>query len=571
MQSITAELDVPGEMSDGTVLRANIFRPSGGTDLPVLLTRLPYGKDMPLGSSILDPIIASRRGYMVVVQDTRGRFTSEGDWYPMRAEHEDGRDTVDWASRLPGADGGVGMYGASYFGFTQWAAARERPPALKAMIPTVTWADPLNGVVYRAGAFELGLQAQWNLNMGGDVLLRRYREDPAKLAATFGALIHDFDGLGGGGYASLPLRDYAPLSRHGVAPAFFDAMDDPMGPGNPMVEPLAVAGWRSQVTVPTFNIGGWYDIFTADTIANYRAMRAAGRPSRLLIGPWSHGGFANPIGQRNFGFASQAMLIDLRSDLMSMQLRWFDHWLRGIDTGMLAEPPVQIFVMGANRWRYEEDWPLQRAGTVPYYLHEGGRLGTAEPGREMPDGYEYDPSDPVPTLGGATLLTSEYRSGAYDQREIEARTDVLTFTSDELEHDVEVTGPVEVHLWATSSAPDTDFVARLSDVLPDGRSFNLTDGIIRARFRDHRRGTSPSLIEPGRPYEYVIDLWATSNAFLAGHRIRLAVTSSSFPRWDRNPNTGHDFGVDAELRVARQRILHDSEHPSHMLLPVVPS
>ncbi|HEX4215574.1 MAG TPA: CocE/NonD family hydrolase [Candidatus Dormibacteraeota bacterium] len=571
MQSITAEFDVPGEMSDGTVLRANVFRPSGASDLPVLLTRLPYGKDLPLGSSILDPIIASRRGYMVVIQDTRGRFTSEGDWYPMRAEREDGRDTVDWASRLPGADGGVGMYGGSYFGFTQWAAARDRPPALKAMVPTVTWADPQNGVVYRDGAFELGLQAQWNLTMGGDVLLRRYREDPAQLAATFGALIHDFDGLGEGGYASLPLRDFPPLGRHGVSPAFFDGLRNPMEATNPMAEVATVAGWRSQVTVPTFNIGGWYDIFSADTIANFRAMRAAGRPSRLLMGPWSHGGMANPIGQRNFGFASQAMLIDLRSDLMSMQLRWFDHWLRGIDTGMLAEPPVQIFVMGRNRWRFEDDWPLERAETVPHYLHQGGRLGTTEPGQELPDGYEYDPANPVTTLGGATLMTSEYRSGAYDQREVEARTDVLTFTSEELEHDLEVTGPIEVHLWASSSAPDTDFVARLSDVFPDGRSFNLTDGIIRARFRDHRKGMSPSLIEPDRPYEYVIDLWATSNVFLAGHRIRVAVTSSSFPRWDRNPNTGHDFGADAELSVARQRILHDREHPSHVLLPVVPS
>jgi uncharacterized protein len=571
MQSITAEFDVPGEMSDGTVLRANVFRPSGGHDLPVLLTRLPYGKDLPLGSSILDPITASRRGYMVVIQDTRGRFTSEGDWYPMRAERDDGRDTVAWASQLAGADGGVGMYGASYFGFTQWAAARDQPPALKAMIPTVTWADPLNGLAYRAGAFELGVMAQWNLSMGADVLLRRYRQDPVKLAETFGALIHDFDGLGVGGYASLPLREFPPLKRHGVSPAFFDGLRNPGEENNPIAEMTTVASWRSEVTVPTFNIGGWYDIFAADTIANFRAMRAAGRPSRLLMGPWSHGGFANPIGRRNFGFASQAMLIDLRSDLMSMQLRWFDHWLKGVDTGMLAEPPVQIFVMGTNRWRFEQDWPLERAEAVPYHLHQGGRLGPTEPGQELPGGYEYDPANPVPTLGGATLMTSEYRSGVYDQREIEARTDVLTFTSDELEHDLEVTGPIEVHLWATSSAPDTDFVARLSDVFPDGRSLNLTDGIIRARFRDHHLGAAPSPIEPERPYEYVIDLWVTSNVFLAGHRIRLAVTSSSFPRWDRNPNTGHDFAADAELRVARQRILHDREHPSHVLLPVVPS
>jgi putative CocE/NonD family hydrolase len=237
---------------------------------------------------------------------------------------------------------------------------------------------------------------------------------------------------------------------------------------------------------------------------------------------------------------------------------------------MLRQPPVRIFVMGTNRWRYEEDFPLERAEIVPHYLHQGGRLDRTPPGEEPPDRYAYDPAHPVPTCGGALLMTPDFPAGPRNQQGIEARPDVLTFSSEPLGEDVEVTGPIVVRLWAVSSATDTDFVARLCDVFPDGRSFNLTDGILRARYRSWRHGEPVSLIEPGRPYEYEIDLWATSNVFRAGHRIRLQVTSSSFPRWDRNPNTGHEFGVDTELVVARQEVLHDREHPSCVLLPVMP-
>ena len=236
---------------------------------------------------------------------------------------------------------------------------------------------------------------------------------------------------------------------------------------------------------------------------------------------------------------------------------------------MMAEAPIKLFVMGANVWRDEQEWPLARAINTPWYLHANGELSRERPGGEAPDRYDYDPTDPAPTRGGALVMTPEYRSGPFDQRAIEARPDVLVYTTSPLERDTEVTGPITVHLWAVSSAPDTDFVARLTDVFPDGRSFNLTDGIVRARYRGFAQGEPPSPIKPGRPYEYVIDLWATSNVFKAGHRIGLQVTSSCFPRWDRNPNTGHPFGADAELRVAHQEILHDREHPSHVVLPMV--
>jgi putative CocE/NonD family hydrolase len=299
-------------------------------------------------------------------------------------------------------------------------------------------------------------------------------------------------------------------------------------------------------------------------------MRTTGSPTKLLIGPWSHASQRNPVGERTFGFGAQAGLINLQQDLATWQRRWFDHWLKDIDTGILTEPPITLFVMGANLWRDEHEWPLARADETRWYLHADGVLSREVPGAELPDHYTYDPADPVPTRGGATLLTPEYPAGPFDQSPIEARPDVLIYVTDPLESDTEVTGPIRMQLWATSSAPDTDFVARLTDVFPDGRVINLTDGIVRARYRDVAQRATPTLIEPGRPYAYDIDLWATSNVFGAGHRIGLQVTSSSFPRWDRNPNTGAAFGADATVQVAYQTILHDTEHPSHVVLPLIP-
>jgi putative CocE/NonD family hydrolase len=568
-QAITVDIDVPARMRDGTLLRANIYRPAGEGRWPVLLTRLPYGKDLPLGGSVLDPVQAARRGYVVIVQDTRGRLASDGDWYPFRSEADDGVDTIAWAADLPFSDGQVGMYGASYFGYTQWSAAVEQPPALKAMVPFITWADPLNGLVYRGGAFELGLGASWNLMMGLGQLFRRYGRDPRALGPALMAWAHESDALGTTGYASLPLAEFAPLRRQEVAPAFFDWMGAPLDCTQEPYSYLTILGKHDQVQAPTLNVGGWYDIFLAGTITNFQAMRAQGKPAKLLIGPWTHGGTSNPIGERNFGFGAQAGLIDLRMDFGSLQLRWFDHWLKGADTGMMAEAPIKLFVMGANVWRDEQEWPLARAVDTPWYLHTDGGLSPERPASETPDRYDYDPADPAPTRGGALLMTPEYPGGPYDQRAVEARPDVLVYQSAPLERDTEVTGPITVRLWAVSSAPDTDFVARLTDVFPDGRSVNLTDGIVRARYRRLAQGEAPSPIEPGRPYEYAIDLWATSNVFQRGHQIGLQVTSSCFPRWDRNPNTGHPLGADAALQVAQQEILHDREHPSHVVLPLV--
>jgi len=581
-QQIITEFDVPATMRDGTTLRANIYRPAGEGQWPVLLTRLPYGKDLPLGTSLLEPSQVARRGYVVIVQDTRGRFTSEGKWDPFRYEALDGVDTIEWAAQLPFSNGSVGMYGGSYFGFTQWSAAVHQPPALKAMIPFITWNDPFNGITFRGGALELGLMANWQLNMGLNVLMRRYANDPKALGYAISMLVKEMDAMGPQGYWSLPLKDFEPLKQQDVAPAFFEAIIAPLD--REQAEHLTILGKHENVTVPTFNIGGWYDIFLQDTLSNFTIMRQhgstpEGRQSKLLVGPWAHSAYINPVGELNFGFGASAAYIDLQIDFLSLQVRWFNHWLKGIDSGMLLEAPIKIFVMGANVWRDEQEWPLARAVETRYYLHSNGHantldgdgsLSTSMPGAESFDQYAYDPANPVITRGGALLMSPEFPAGPFDQRSTEAREDILVYTTPVLEQDVEVTGPISVHLWAASSGPDTDFVARLVDVHPGGYAQNLTDGIIRARYRNFTQGEAPSLIEPGKAYEYEIDLWATSNVFKAGHRIRLDVTSSNFPRWDRNPNTGHDFGADAELLVAHQAILHDREHPSYVTLPIVP-
>src|SRR5260370_11937524 len=288
------------------------------------------------------------------------------------------------------------------------------------------------------------------------------------------------DALGEEGYWFLPLGEFGPFKRHDIAQVFFENFSSPMDPEHPITQPLFIAGKQENVTVPTLNVGGWYDIFLQDTIDNYKYMREQGstqeaRQSKLLIGPWAHGAFNNPIGEMNFGFGSSAAFIDLQIDFMSLQVRWFDHWLRGIDTGMLNEAPIKLFVMGKNVWRDEQEWPLARAIETRYYLHcrghanslnGDGSLDTNVPGAEPSDQYAYDPATPVITRGGALLMTPEFRAGPFDQRPTESRSDVLVYTTPPLEQDVEVTGPIKVHLWATSSAPDTDFVTRLADAHP---------------------------------------------------------------------------------------------------------
>jgi putative CocE/NonD family hydrolase len=575
IREVTIQTDVPAVMRDGTTLMSNVYRPAAGGPYPVLLARMPYGKDLPFNSTYLDPVKAARRGYIVAIQDVRGRYASEGKFTPFVHEFEDGYDSVEWAAKLPGSSGSVGMIGLSYLGKTQWHAAVMRPPSLKSMAPGQTWGNHLNGAQMRGGARELGLiqfWAQTALALG--VLFRRYRGEPEELQVKLPELVGSIDMLlAGGGYDALPLTQLpdpdglTPFVRGGFA----------RGADDEGWDYLNIDGRYDRVEAPTFHIGGWYDCFIGETLRQYEAMkeRAAGiQPPRLLVGPWTHGEFGSTVGDLDFGIGSSGALLNYRGDLTEAHLRWFDATLKD-EEGLLEEkPPVEVFVMGENRWRGYEAWPVPGAYEERWHLHGGGRLSREGPGPNEPDEYDYDPRDPVPTVGGALLMAPIHRPGARDQREIEARPDVLVYTSEVLQEDYTALGPVHATVFAATSAPDTDFVVRLVDVYPDGRAIGVTDGVIRASEREAFpapgviRPAEPKPVEPGRIYEFSVDLWATGITFKAGHRIRVQVTSSCFPRWDRNPNTGE--GPDsARTEVARQRIFHDPERPSCVTLTIV--
>jgi uncharacterized protein len=556
---------------------SNVYRPADGDPYPVLLARMPYGKDLPFNSTYLDPVRAARRGYIVAVQDVRGRYASEGKFTPFVREFEDGYDSVEWAAKLPGSSGSVGMIGLSYLGKTQWHAAVMQPPSLRSMAPGQTWGNHLNGAQMRGGARELGLMQFWaQTALALEILFRKYRGEPQKIGEKLPELVGSIDTLlAGGGYDALPLTqlpdpdNLTPFVRGGFARGTEDEGWDY----------LNIDGKYDRIEAPTFHIGGWYDCFIGETLRQYEAMKerakAVGmRPPRLLVGPWTHGEFGSTIGDLDFGIGSSGAFLSYRGDLTEAQLRWFDATLKGEEGPLEERPPVEVFVMGENRWRGYEEWPVPGAHEERWHLHGGARLAREEPGRSEPDEYDYDPGDPVPTVGGAILMAPIYRPGARDQREVEDRPDVLVYTSEVLREDYTALGPVHATVFAATSAPDTDFVVRLVDVYPDGRAIGVTDGVIRASEREAFpapgviRSVEPKPVEPGRVYQYNVDLWATGITFKAGHCIRVQVTSSCFPRWDRNPNTGE--GPDsARTEVARQRIFHDPERPSHITLTIV--
>lgn len=590
IQEITVQKDVPATMRDGTTLAADVYRPGGEAadgEYPVLLTRLPYGKDLPLGTGYVDPVKAARRGYIVVVQDVRGRFGSEGEWTPFMNEFEDGYDTVEWAATLPGSDGRVGMYGVSYFGMTQWQAAVMQPPSLVSMAPGITWGNYLNGVQIRGGVRELGLRLYWSeAVLALDTLLRKYRDTPEKLQKLLPAQVAVIDDLPNE-YAVLPLEELPDPA--GVVPYMFEALDH--GVTSPVWEYLNIDGRHDRVEVPTFHIGGWYDTFIGETLRQYGEMKRlaeerGSRPPRLLVGPWSHGRFESTVGELDFGLASSGLLLNYRGDITDHHLRWFAATVKEDEASLEGQPPVQVFVMGEDRWRGYEEWPVPGSREERWHLHSGGgansRSGDGTLSREEPSGnvapsdrYDYDPEDPVPTLGGAVLMPAVYRAGARDQAPNEDRPDVLCYTSEVLAEPYTVLGAVHATLFAATSAPDTDFVVRLVDVYPDGRAIGVADGIVRASARETYpepgvvSPVEPSPVEPGRVYEYRVDLWATGLTFLPDHRIRLEVTSSSFPRWDRNLNTGEDTATSDRSEVAHQQVFHDPERPSHVTLTVV--
>ncbi|MBE3602674.1 CocE/NonD family hydrolase [bacterium] len=572
---IEKNIDIP--MRDGCVLKGDLFRPDSAEKLPVLLNRTPYDKKFPLISSLtLDAIRAANRGYNVVFVDCRGRFASEGVFTCFVDEGRDGYDTIEHVARQPWANGKVGTFGASYMGATQWLAAATRPPSLKAMVPSITASDYHDGWTYQGGAFSLFFNVSWTMTSLGLARLMRERATNPKAAEELGVVMGSIDTMRER-MDHLPLKEF-PMFRAG-APYFFDWLDHPYY--DDYWRALSIEERHAEIDVPTLNIGGWYDIFQGGTIRNYLGMRAhapgaAGRSAALMMGPWHHTlPMSSLVGAVDMGFRSSPISVDLDG----LQLDWFDHWLKGKSNDVAGAPPVRIYVMGRNEWRDEKEWPLPGTEWRRYYLHSRGRansaygdgaLATDAPGSEPPDSFLYNPLNPVPTNGGGLCCyPNSVPGGAFDQSMVEHRSDVLVYSTEPLAEDVEVTGPIKLTLYASSSAPDTDFTAKLVDVSPCGFARNLTDGILRARVRESQ--SSPRLMDPGRVYEFTIDLWSTSNLFKAGHRIRLEVSSSNFPRFDRNPNTGHDLFADAETQPALQTIRHDRNYASHLTLPVIPA
>jgi putative CocE/NonD family hydrolase len=551
-------------MPDGVKLSVAIWRPEGDSEkFPVVLVATPYNK---LDERLIgDAQFFAQRGYAYVSYDLRGRYDSEGTAYLYG--HKDGEDldvVFNWVAAQPWSSGKIGMYGGSYLGFIQWEGALHHNPNLTALIPEVSPDDHYDNV-YPSGAFQLSnsLDFLW-FCCGG--------------RTNVPISVMDWDDW----YRHLPLRDLADyagiqntvlwndLTSHPERDSYWPGVGERIAPGK------NGPGKYHLVEVPTFNISGWYDQVSQATINNFVGMATYGPATqrgthKLMMGPWVHGGLFQTR-QGDLTFPSEAA-----PNGRDLRLRWFDLRLKGIKNGFDEEPPVNIYVMGADRWRSECEWPLQRAVNTNYYLHSGGRansllgdgmLNAMAPEREPQDTYNYDPNNPVPTLGGNVAMHPA-RVGPYDQTSIELRSDVLVYTTPPLEADVEVTGPIVLKLFASTDRKDTDFTGKLVDVNPAGYAKILLEGVIRGRY--NKTFHEQHLLNPNEVNEFYVDLWSTSNLFKKGHRIRIEVSSSNFPKYDRNPNTGHTFGVDTEGLIARQRIFHDRGHPSHVILPVIPA
>jgi len=565
LPGVTLERDVPCRMRDGVTLFADVYRPEAKGTHPVILMRLPYDKTGAENIAYSDPSWYARHGYLVVIQDVRGRCLSEGEFIPFEHEIEDGYDSIEWAASLPGANGKVGMYGFSYAGATQLMPATLRPPSLVTVCPAMTGSQYYENWTYNQGALSLAFTMSWATQLAsGDA--RR-----AKDGAALGQLDMAFAGIHGWHWF-LPLAAYPPLT--GDFGGYFNDW---------LSHPTYDDYWRrwsidedySRLTTPALHVAGWYDIFLAGSVKNYLGMREgagtaeARAGQKLVIGPWVHMPWA-PVSDSPAGV--EPTVVD------DFQLRWFDQFLKGEETGVM-DAPVSLFVMGAEEWRDYPDWPPPGVEPVRLYLHSGGRansrfgdgsLSLDPPSDEPPDIFTYDPAYPNQTSGGHSCCFGFVSPmGPADQRASEAFNSVLVYTSEPLAEAQEFIGEATVTLFAATSAVDTDWTARLCEVHPDGRSINLKEGIVRARYRDSL--TEPSLLEPDRVYRYDISLGPISVRIAAGNRLRLTVSSSDFPQWDRNLNTGGPLFAEAltDAIVARQTVLHNGDHASYVTLPAL--
>jgi len=568
---VRVHLDLKVPMRDGVLLSADLYRPPAGERFPALLCRTIYDNQRPRD---VDWACAfAQHGYAVIIQDCRGRYDSDGVWDPYVCEAADGYDTQQWMGAQPWCNGTIGTYGVSYVGFTQILPAPFRSPYVKGLVPIANQEDNF-GHIYCDGVLQL--QNAINFAWIGNRTVQPY------LAFAFGAGLFGPGVIPGEGRKIVDAD--ALYRRLPLISALDDVVDRPayrLYLSHPTFDDYwksySMKGKYKDVDTPALFITGWYDNLVHEQFKCFAGWTREARSqatrerTKILVGPWHHNalGSADRSGDVEFGPAAAV-------DLVNVHLRWYDRRLRGAPNGVDDDPAVRLFVMGANVWRDEREWPLARTVYTKYYLHSrgranslsgDGRLDETPPQAEPSDAYSYDPEHPVPTLGGQSMMRGN--TGPKDRRAVEARDDVLVYSTDPLPRDVEVTGPVSLVLYAASTAVDTDFTAALVDVHPDGRAISICEGIVRARFREST--DTETLIEPGRIYAYRISLWETSNVFLRGHRIRVELSSSNFPRFNRNLNTGEALATGSRWQTARQMVMHHAEGPSHLLLPVIPS
>ena len=566
---IIIQRDVPLKTRDGVTLRGDIYRPNSPDKFPVILMRTPYDKSVGWAVAPAPRIVA--RGYVLIIQDVRGRYRSEGEWYPFRHEQADGYDSVEWAASLPYSNGKVGMMGASYVGATQMLAAISTPPHLAGIAPNVTASNYHDGWTYQSGAFEQWFDQNWTTQLARNTLDRLIDENTdARVGAPTLPLVN------------YPVFNFGQLPAEAqltaaIAPYYKDWLAHP--DYDDYWKQWSIEENFAKIAVPALQVGGWYDIFSIGTLRNYIGVKAHGateaarNQQHLLMQIGGHAGFGRRIGGVDFGPHA------LENPYTDVILDWYDYLFKGAHNQFSTDKPVKIFVMGANEYRQEDDWPPPQVHYVNYFLHSGGKanslrgdgfLSTAAPKSEAPDSYIYDPGNAVPTIGGPLCCAQELMEpGPRDQRSVENRDDVLIYSMGPLGEDVEVTGPIKMTLFVKSSAVDTDFTGKLVDVAPDGFAEDVAEGILRLRYRDSQEHAL--LMNPGETYRISVDLWSTSNVFLRGHTLRLEVASSNFPRFDRNLNTGEEIKSARRFVSAKNTILHDAAHPSALVLPIMPA
>ena len=549
-------------MRDGVKLYVDVYLPAAPGRYPTIVWRTPYGVQRDGSHEAM--IKFAMNGYAVVAQDVRGRYESEGLWEPFRNEGKDGFDTIEWAAVQPFSNGKVATQGGSYNGHNQWQAASLNPPHLVAAFPALASTNIYANWLTMGGAFRLSFNYGWGVvRMPNRIMLPQYWHTESYVPEELkyeNILMH------------LPLKDGDLMSAGSVVQHYRDWIKHESY--DEYWKSISDEERFDKITVPVHTSGGWFDIFLAGTINGYVGMKNKGATTearagaRMIIGPWGHG----PT--QSFGgvdFTPAAFVNQFETEL-----RFFDYHLKGIKNGLDAEPPVKLFYMGVNKWRSEKDWPIPGTHYRELYLNSNGtansvrgdgELSFKKPAAGSIDTYLYNPQNPVPTTGGNNCCGTPTLAGPRDQRQLERRDDILVYTSEFLETPLTIAGPIKVKLFAATDGPDTDWMIKLVDVYPDDTAMPVSEGILRAKFRDGP--DKIKLLTPNQVYEYEIELTATANVFKPGHRIRLDITSSNFPQFDRNPNTGEALGNSAKIRIAQQSIHHGGSRLSHILLPVV--